>query len=151
MHWKSPAGDAGGAERSVLTREQDRVVREVERDAVQRKVGVFELLAEDHAAVAVVAGQGAGLVGAYRELPNLELLGFEARVMRLNDRDLIEQPVGPGLIGDVFGAVGEEHGAVDSVPIPVLAASELRQVGCVQCFGHDRHRRSPSSSGGIAR
>jgi len=36
----------------------------------------------------------------------LEFLGSEARVVRLNDRNLVEEPVGPGLIGDVFGAVG---------------------------------------------
>jgi hypothetical protein len=34
----------------------------------------------------------------------LEFLGSEARVVRLNDRNLVEEPVGPGLIGDVFGA-----------------------------------------------
>ena len=54
---KDPADAGGGATRSVLARQQNRVVREVERDAIRWEVGVFELLAEDHASVAIVAGQ----------------------------------------------------------------------------------------------
>jgi hypothetical protein len=50
------AATAAGSPRSVLARKQDRVVREVQRDLVEREVRVFELLAEDHAAIAVVAG-----------------------------------------------------------------------------------------------
>jgi hypothetical protein len=75
--------------------------------------------------------------------------------MLLNDRDLIEEPVRASLIGDIFGAVGEKHGAVDRVAISVLAAGKLRQVGFVQYLGQKaivvRHRYSPVFSGGIAR
>lgn len=124
---KAPPATPAGQKRSVLTREQDGVVREVERNAVQRKVRVLELLGVDNIVVAILAGQHASMIGAYRELPDLELLSFEARVVRLNDRDLVEEPVGPSLIGDEFGAVGEEHRAGDAVAMPALAPGELRQ------------------------
>jgi hypothetical protein len=57
---RSPAGDAGGAKPSVLTRQQDGVVGEPEGDALGREVGVFDLLRVDDVVVAVVASQRAG-------------------------------------------------------------------------------------------
>jgi len=54
------------------------------------------------------------VISVHRELPDLEFLGCDALVLRLNDLDLIEEPVRPRLIGDVFGAVVEEY-----VPVPI--------------------------------
>src|ERR1035441_2360310 len=72
----------------VLPRQQDGVVGEVEGDALRREIGVFNRLAEDHVAVAVVAGQHRSLIGVHRELPDLKVFGCNTRVMLLNDRDL---------------------------------------------------------------
>jgi hypothetical protein len=133
-----PAGDAGGARRSVLTRQQDRVVGEVKGDALRRKVGVFDLLGVDHVVVAVVASENAGMVGVHRELPDLEFFGGNTLVVRLNDRDFIEEPLGAGLVSHEFRAIGEKNLAVDPVAIPLFAARELCQVGFAECLGHDR-------------
>src|SRR5271165_444654 len=59
---KAPPAPAGGAPRSVLARQQDRVVGEVERDAVRREVGELDLLGVDHVTVTVLAGQHGGLI-----------------------------------------------------------------------------------------
>lgn len=47
---------------SVLGRQQDRVVDDVEADFVERKVRGVELLREHHAVIAVTAPEGGGLV-----------------------------------------------------------------------------------------
>ena len=80
----------------------DDVVRELQRDFIQREIRVLDLLREDDVAVAVVAGQRGCTVGADGELPDLKFLGGDALVVGLNDRDLIEKPVGAALVGDVF-------------------------------------------------
>jgi hypothetical protein len=43
----------------------------------------------------------------------------------LSQRDLVEQPVGTAVVGDVFRAIGEENVADEAMAIPELAAGEL--------------------------
>jgi hypothetical protein len=48
--------------------------------------------------------------------------------------DFVDQPIGPARVRDIFRAVRKQHVPHKSVPIPLLAAGELRQVGLGQCF-----------------
>ena len=66
-----------------------------------------------------------GLVGIDREFPHLKFFGRDRLFAALRESDLVEQPIGAGLIGDVFGAVGEQHVAHQPVPVPVRGAGEL--------------------------
>jgi hypothetical protein len=100
----------------------DHVVREVQCDFVQRKIRVFDLLATHDVAVAIVAGERSGSVRTYSQLPDLKFLGGNSLVVRLNDRNFVQEPIRATVLGDVLHAVGVENVAVDPVPIPVFAA-----------------------------
>jgi hypothetical protein len=58
----------------------------------------------------------------------LKFFGGNGLVVRLNDRDFVQKPIRPTVLGNVVRAVGEENVAIDPVPIPVFAAGELREV-----------------------
>ena len=113
---------------SVLARHVDHVVGEVQCDFIQRKIGVLDLLAEHDIAVAIVARKRGGSVGTHGEFPDLKFLGGDTLVVGLNDRDLVQKPIRPTVLGNVLRAVGIENVAVDPVSIPVFAAGKLRQV-----------------------
>ena len=113
---------------SVLARQVDHVVHEVQRDSIQRKIGALDLFGEHDVAVAVIARKRSASVGAYGELPDLKFLGGNSLVVGLNDRDFVQKPIRAAVLGNVLRAIGVENVAVDSVPIPVFAASELREV-----------------------
>jgi hypothetical protein len=96
----------------------DHVVGEVQRDLIQRKVGVLDLLGEHDIAVAIVARKRDGSVGTYGEFPDLKFLGSNSLVVGLNDRDFVEKPIRSTVLANVLRAVGVENVAVDPVPIP---------------------------------
>src|ERR1019366_6985654 len=113
---------------SVLAWQMDHVVSEIQRDLIQRKIGVLDLLGEHDIAIAIVARKRSGAVGTYGELPDLKFLGGNSLVVGLNDRDFVQKPIRPIVLGNVLRAVGVENIAVDPVPIPVFAAGELREL-----------------------
>jgi len=113
---------------SILAGQVDNVVCEIQRDFIQREIGVFDLLGEHDVAVAIVACKSSGSVGTYGEFPDLKFLGGDSLVVRLNDRDFVEKPIRSTVLGNVLCAVGVENVAVDPVPIPVFAAGELREI-----------------------
>ena len=117
---------------SILAWQVDDVVGEVQSDFLQREIGMFDLLGEHDIAVAIVARKLSGPVGTYGEFPDLKLLGGNSLVVGLNDRDLVQKPICSTVLGNVLCAVGVENVAVDSVPIPVFAAGELREVAFVE-------------------
>jgi hypothetical protein len=106
----------------------DHVVNEIQRDFVQREIGVLDRLGEHDVAVAIVARQGGGAVGTYGELPDLKFFGGNSLVVGLNDRDFVQKPICSTVLGNVLRAVGVENVAVDPMPIPVLTAGELREI-----------------------
>jgi hypothetical protein len=89
---------------------------------------VLDLLREHDIAIAIVARKFSGSVGTYCELPDLKFLGGDTLVAGLNDRDLVQKPICSTVLGNVLCAIGVENVAVNSVPIPVFAAGELREV-----------------------
>src|SRR5208282_4259840 len=113
---------------SILAGQMDHVVGKIQGDFIQREIGMLDLLREHDVAVAIVARKRSGSVGTYGELPDLKFLGGNSLVVGLNDRDLVQKPICPTVLGNVLCAVGVENVAVDSVPIPVFAAGELREV-----------------------
>jgi hypothetical protein len=113
---------------SILAWQVDNVVSEVQSDFIQREIGILDLLGEHNIVVAIVARKRCGAVRAYGELPDLKFLGGKSLVVRLNDRDFVQKPMRSTVLGNVLCAVGVENVAVDSVPIPVFAAGELREV-----------------------
>jgi len=106
----------------------DHVVGEVQCDFIQRKIRVLDLLGEHDVAVAIVARQCSGSVWTYGEPPCLKFLGGNSLVVGLNDRDFVQKPIRPTVLGNVLRAVGVENVAVDPMPIPAFAAGELREV-----------------------
>ena len=106
----------------------DDVVGEIQGNFIQREIGVLDVLGEHDIAVAIVARKRSGSVETYGEFPDLKFLGGNSLVVGLNDRDLVQKPICSTVLGNVLCAVGVENVAVDSVPIPVFAASELREV-----------------------
>ena len=76
------------------------------------------------------------LVGPNGQFPDLKLFGRDPRIVRLDQSDFIEKPVGARLIGEVFRAVCEQDVSVDAVPVPGLGAGELIKIG----FGELRLR-----------
>jgi hypothetical protein len=106
----------------------DHVVREVQCDFVQRKIRALDLLGTHDVAVAIIAGERSGSVGAYGQLPDLEFLGGDSLVVELNDRDFVQEPICATVLCDVLHAVCVEDVTVDPVPIPVFAAGKLREV-----------------------
>ena len=114
---------------SVLAWQMDHVVSEIQRDFIQREIGVLDLLGEHDVAISIVARKRSGSVGTYGELPDLKFLGGDSLVVGLNDRDFVQKPIRSAVLGNVLRAVGVKNIAVDRMAIPVVAAGELRQVG----------------------
>src|SRR5713101_9942167 len=108
----------------------DHVVGKIQSEFIQRKIGVLYLFGEHDIAIAIVARERSGSVGTYGQLPDLKFLGGNSLVVGLNDRDVVQKPIRPTVLGNVLCAVGVENVAVDPVPIPVFAAGELREVAC---------------------
>src|SRR5712692_10809716 len=106
----------------------DYVVGKIQCEFIQWKIGMLDLLGEHDIAVAIIARKRSGSVGTYGELPDLKFLGGNSLVIGLNDRDFVQKPIRPTVLGNVLRAVGVENVAVDPVPIPVFAAGELREV-----------------------
>src|SRR5208282_5096774 len=117
---------------SVLARQVDHVVSEVQRDSIQREIGELNLLGEYDITVAIVARQRCGTVGPHGELPDLKFLGCDSLVVGLNDRDLVQKPIRSTVLGNVLRAVGVENVAVDPVPIPIFTAGKLREIACAE-------------------
>jgi hypothetical protein len=53
---------------------------------------------------------------------------MEPLLKTLQKRDVVGQPIGAALIGDLFSAGREKNAAVDSVPIPVFGVGELAEI-----------------------
>ena len=129
---KTRASDGGqrGLNRwSILAWQMDHVVSEIKRDFIQREIRVLDLLGEHDVAIAIVARKRTGSVGTYGELPDLKFLGGDSFVVVLNDRDFVQKPIRSAVLGNVLRAVGVKNIAVDRMAVPVVTASELRQVG----------------------
>ena len=69
------------------------------------------------------------MIRLHGQLPELEFFGCNGFLEALRERDLVEKPIGAGLVGDVFRAIGEEDASHQAVAMPLLAAAELRQLG----------------------
>ena len=124
---------------SVFRRQEDRIVREIELDFVERKIRERDVLRIDDVAVAVVGNEACAPVFIDLQCPNLEFFGGDVLLEALRDRDGIEKPVGSAFVGDVFRAVGEDDVPVDPVPMPVFGAGELAEICFAEfrCFRHD--------------
>ena len=120
--------------RSVLARQHDRVVREIEHDFLKRKIRELDLFRINDVAVAVVASERRGVVVFHRQFPMLEFLRRDALFVTLRQGDLVDKPISPRRRPPHVRPVGKKHVAHQSMPIPILAARELRQVGFGQCF-----------------
>jgi hypothetical protein len=70
----------------------DYPVGEIQRDFIQRKIGVLNLLSEHDVAIAIIARERSGSVGTYGEFPDLKFLGGDSLVVGLNDRDFVQKP-----------------------------------------------------------
>ena len=79
----------------------DDVVGEVQGNFIQREIGVLDLLGEDDVAVAIVARKRSGSGGTYGEFPDLKFLGGNSLVVGLNDRDFVQKPIRPAVLGNV--------------------------------------------------
>src|SRR5271165_732594 len=121
---------------SVFARQVDDVVHEIEGDFVERKIGELDLLRKHGAAIAVLTRELGRAVGSDFQRPHLKLLGCDAFVVGLDQRDFVQQPISLCGVGDILCAVGEGDPAIDPVAIPVFAAGELAQVGFGKCLGH---------------
>jgi hypothetical protein len=85
---------------------------------------VCSIFFEHDVAVAIVARKRSGSVGMYGELPDLKFLVGDSLVVKLNDRDFIEKPIRPAVLGNMLHAVAIKNVAVDRMPIPAFAAAE---------------------------
>jgi len=110
----------------------DYVVGKVQRDFIQREIGVLDLLGKHDVAVAIVARERGASVGTHGEFPDLEFLGGDSVVVRLDERDFVQQPIRSAVLGNVLRAVGVENVAVNPVPIPRFTARELREIACAE-------------------
>ena len=148
---KSRAGgaDAGHAG-SMLAWQIDHVVREPQRNFVDRKIGVLDVLRVNDVVVTIAANQRCGSVFMHRQLPDLEFFGGDFLLVELATGDRVEQPIRFAFVGDVFRAVGKQNVPVDTVPVPVFATRELAQVAFAESCGlrHDFLFRLSDPHGG---
>ena len=134
----APFSDAIIPGASVLAWQVDRVVGEPQRDRVERNIRERNLLREHDVVVSVLADERRRVVGTDGELPDLELLRSDARLVRLDQRDLIEQPKRAAGFGYVVGAFGEDDFAVKRVAVEGFGAGEHVEAGLLQGLGrHD--------------
>ena len=122
----------------MLAWQIDRVVREPQRHFIERKIRPRYLLGKDDVSVPVVASQRRAAIGTDLQLPDLEFLGRDRLVVRLDDRDLVKEPIGAAALGQELRALGIEDPGIDTVPVPGFAAAELLQIGCGE-FSLVRH------------
>lgn len=122
---------------SILARQVNRVVREIESDFRQRKIREFQLLREYDIVIAVVACERSRVVGVNFQRPYLKLLGRDGLNATLRERDFVKQPVRASPFGNELRALGVEHVAIDRMSKPAFTAGELRQIVCLKCVGHD--------------
>lgn len=95
----------GNCLRLILVRQKDGAVGEIEADFRKRKVGIFDLLGEHHAVIAVIASEDGGLVRINGKSPYLEFHGGNCW-LGLAESDFINQPVGSAMLGDELRAFG---------------------------------------------
>ena len=116
----------------------DNVVSEVERDGIEREIGVLDFFAEDGVAVSVATGESGCLVGMNFQRPDLKFFGGDVSVVGLNESDLVEQPVGSAVFSDVLCAVGVENSSIDgmsdtTVRVPVNCARSAASSVFLSC------------------
>jgi hypothetical protein len=110
----------------MLARQINGVVGKEEDDLVQRKIRVRDALLVNLLAVAICADQNSRAVVLIDfQGPDLKWLGSHCLVIRLDQRNLIEQPISAACLGYIFRAFGENHFRVDPVPIPFGRAVKL--------------------------
>ena len=80
--------------RSILTRQQNCVVGDVELDLVQREVRERNSLGEDSLAIAILAGEHRRMIRLHGQLPKLKFFGRNGFLEALRERDLVEKPGG---------------------------------------------------------
>ena len=134
-----PAAPADGfVGESVFTRQEDGVVCEPKCDAFEGEVSEWDFFDVDDVVTSIFAGQLSRHVGVYVQFPYLESLGPDAFVVKLNQRNLIKQPIGACAVGHMLRAVGEMNPAVEGMAIPLFGARELREVSRAKFqFLHD--------------
>ncbi len=110
----------------------DHVVGKVQRDFIQREIGVLDILGEHYVAVAIVARQRGASVGMHGEFPDLKFLGGDGLVVGLDDRDFVQKPIRSAVLGNVLRAVGVKNVPVDRVSIPVFTSGKLREIASAE-------------------
>ena len=135
---RARAADRDAALPSVLRRQENDVVGEVELDLIERKIRERDVLRIDDVVVAVVTDQACSPVFIDLQFPDLERFAGDRLLEALRDRDGIEEPIGAAFVSDVFGAVGTKDLAVDAEPVPVFGAGELPEIffAKLSCFRH---------------
>ena len=118
----------GQASRLILARQMDHIVREIERDFIERKICELDVLGIDDVVIAIVANERRCPILAHGEFPDLEFFGGNALLMQLADRDGIQKPIGSAFVGQVLCTVCIGDVSVETVPIPVVAARELIEI-----------------------
>ena len=139
MGKSSAPGRSGADGTSVFARQVDHVITEPKCDAVKWKIRELDVPEEEQVVIAVFDPQRGGIVGPHVEFPDLKRLTTNRLVVALSDGDFVEQPVGAALVGDVFGAVGEQNVSVEGVPVPMLATGKLAEFGFAEfcCRRHE--------------
>jgi len=79
---------------SVFTRQEDGVICEPQCDAFEGEVSEWDFLDVDDVVTSILAGQIGHQVGIYVQFPYLESLGPDAFIVKLRERNLVEQPIG---------------------------------------------------------
>lgn len=102
---------------SILARQRQRVVAEIEPDARRGEIGPLNLLGIEPVAIAVVADQDCTAASRHDKFPILEILFSELGGMLLGEGDLVDQPVRAHRVGDVFDALGADYVTYHGVTI----------------------------------
>ena len=151
--------------RSILARQQDGVVAEIQADFLEREIRERNPLRANDVAVAVLASEDAGvLVEIDSKFPELEFLRRNGFFIALGQGDFVEKPISAAGIRDIFRAVSEEDAAHEpwryqfsepvkcrsssavSVFVVVMVLSPLR-MGCAIAADACRVRRRSRESG----
>jgi hypothetical protein len=95
--------------RSILAGQHQGVVAETEPDARRGEISPLNLLGVEPVAISIVTYQHGASASGHHQLPVLEVLIPELGGMLLGEGNLINQPVGPRLIGDASDALSVDH------------------------------------------